>query len=292
MAQPKIKTSALEFTTYTINTTGGTTILSGVEAESDFFVITGALTSDAVIRLPSSTVREYRVTNATTGPYKVRFVNAANLSAGYAVLRSTSATILNNGTDVVAVDTSTNNWNGEYGWQDLRGSLIGSRLGSGTNAPTWTTIAGGVAGYTFNYTATEDQVWVNFHIPHDYVPGTPIYIHVHWSPTDASAGDVRWGCEYTVAKGYSQQAFGAPTTVYLTQAASGTALMHQIVETPIGDAISGANLEVDALVLMRFFRNSTSPADTYNAPAFAHEVDLHYQSTLNKTTKNKNYPFY
>lgn len=292
MTQPKIKSNALEFLQYTINTTGGTTIMTGNDAASDFFVITGALTSDAVIRLPASNIRQHRFTNNTTGAFKVRVVNAANLGGGYTIMQNTSVVLYNNGTNVVAADTDSNSWDGEYGWQDLRGSLIGSRLGNGTTAPTWTTIAGGVAGYAFSHTTTEDQVWVNFHVPHDYVPGTPIYIHVHWSPTNTMLGDVRWGCEYTVAKGYGQQSFGPPTTVFLTQAASGVELTHQIIETPLADAIPASNLEVDAMILMRFFRNTTSPLDTYDAPAFAHEVDLHYRSTLNRTTKNKNYPFY
>lgn len=183
-----------------------------------------------------------------------------------------------------------NTFDGYYGWQDLRGNFIGSRLGQGVNAPAWTLFTGGLYGYTFGPTGS-DEVWVSFHIPHDYVAGTPIYIHMHWTPSSVDTGTVRWGVEYSIAKGYSQEAFPASTTIYLEQAASGTDRMHQIIETPLVDAIPGTEIEVDAIVMMRVFRDGSHVNDTYADAAFGIECDLHYQSS-GTTTKNKNYPFF
>jgi|LakMenE01Jun11ns_1017448.scaffolds.fasta_scaffold9950467_6 hypothetical protein len=143
--------------------------------------------------------------------------------------------------------------------------------------------------YSFSATVLQ-QFWTCFHIDHDYAPNTVIYPHVHWFNAAAvpNTGNVRWGFEYVVAKGHSQQAFPltASTTVYKTQASSATRYMHAIAEVAIGDAIPATNLEPDSLIYMRVFRDAADAADTCTDKVYAFLADLHYQAdafgTLNK----------
>jgi hypothetical protein len=135
-----------------------------------------------------------------------------------------------------------------------------------------------------------NEVWAVYHVKHDYAPGTVMYSHTHWTTLGVNTGVVRWGFEYTVAKGYTQQVFPATTTVYKELAASGTPLMHMISEVAVGDAIPAANLEPDSLILMRVFRDAANAADTCTDTAFLLLADLHYQSDRVHTL-NKNFPF-
>ena len=36
-----------------------------------------------------------------------------------------------------------------------------------------------------------NEVWNEFHVPHDYVPGSDLYIHVHWSQITVDTGGRR-----------------------------------------------------------------------------------------------------
>lgn len=175
---------------------------------------------------------------------------------------------------------------GTPGWDDIRSSFFGARLGQGVNAPTWTVLQGGVYGYTFSASAM-NEAWLSFHIPHSYAPGTVLYPHIHWASVGTNTGTVRWGIEYTLAKGYNQQAFPAVTTIYLEQASVATALQHRIVES---GTIPATNIEPDALIIARVFRDAAHANDTLTDATFCFEVDLHFQIS-GISTINRNYPF-
>jgi hypothetical protein len=175
-----------------------------------------------------------------------------------------------------------------FGYRDMLGQLI--VRGSGANDPTWA-VYGATAQYAYSFSAgTMQQFWTEFHIPHDYVPGTDIYLHVHWSNAAAvpNTGNVIWGFQYTYARGYNQQAFPAESTIKVTQASPAARYQHNIAETT---AITIANLEVDGLPLVRVYRDAAAGGDTCTDAVFVHMADVHYQST-NMTTKGRNFPFY
>lgn len=289
MPQPKIKLSALDVTAALSKSVAGASnvTLTTVEADNNVIAFIGVLTGNIDVIVPTA-VRSFTMLNNTTGAFTLRVKTSGG--TGYYLQQGMSTALICDGTNVIRNDTVVNSFDGAYGWQDLRGNFIGSRLGTATNAPAWTVLQGGIYGYVFG-AATADEVWVSFHVPHDYVLGTPIYIHMHWAPVTTNTGVCRWGVEYTLAKGYSQAAFPASTTIYLEQAGSGTALQHQIIETLVGDAIPSTNLEPDTLILCRVFRDGPHANDTFTGGAFGFECDLHYQSTSERTTKNKNYPF-
>lgn len=163
---------------------------------------------------------------------------------------------------------------GTYGFRDLVGNIVVK--GTGANDPTWASFVGGINAYSFSAT-TMKEVWLTFHIDHDYAPGTPIYLHTHWSTTGTNTGVCRWGFEYTVAKGHQQQVFPATTTVYVEQAGSGQALRHMIAEIVLDDAVPSTNLEPDTLLLVRCFRDAANGADTLSDAAFLLTMDCHYQ---------------
>lgn len=135
-----------------------------------------------------------------------------------------------------------------------------------------------------------NEVWINFHIPHDYVPGTQIYFHTHWSNPAATpnTGNVVWGFDYTFARGglasgTANGAFPATSNITVTAACPAVSGTHNISETT-GITITG--LEVDGVIMVRVYRDATNVADTCTDPVFLHLVDAHYQST-NIATKSK-----
>lgn len=189
---------------------------------------------------------------------------------------------------------STTNWRtikaAQFGWRDLTAELsVKGTMGSGVD-PTYEAFRGGVYGYSFSPTTAQSAI-ATFHIQHDYAVGTPIYLHVHWaSNTSNVTGAVRWGFEYTIAKGHSQSTdsdFAAPSIVYVEQTATAQ-YRHNIAETA---SISSSLLEPDSLVLVRIFRDAAHANDTYTDKAFAFTADIHYQ-TDRFCTPNKSPTFY
>lgn len=177
----------------------------------------------------------------------------------------------------------------DYGWRDLVGNIVVK--GVGANDPTWAAISGlgGMFAYQFSATVNK-EVWLTFHIDHDYAEGTPIYLHAHWLNDAASpnTGTVRWGFEWTAAKGHQQQAFPAPQTVYVTQNCSATRYMHHIAEVSVADAVPATNLEPDSLLLVRCFRDAVN--DSCSDAVDLLTMDCHYQ-TDRWATKNKSPDF-
>lgn len=135
------------------------------------------------------------------------------------------------------------------------------------------------------------EVYGNFHVDHDYKLNTAIYPHIHWTTNTSDTGTVRWGFEYTVAKGHQQAAFPATTTVYVEQASTGTPYMHYVAEVSTGSAIPGTNIEPDTFILMRVFRDADHPNDTFEGSVYGIALDLHYQADR-ATTPNKAPNFY
>jgi hypothetical protein len=184
----------------------------------------------------------------------------------------------------IQVDVAVPSW----GWRDITSDIIVK--GSGSNDPTWSIYTGtNFSAYQFSPN-TMNQAWVAFHIPHDYVPGTAIHIHAHWSNAAATpnTGDEVWAFEYSYAKGHQQEAFPASNTVTATQASNATRYFHQIAETA---ELSIAGLEPDGMLLVRVYRDAAAAGDTCTDPVFLHHCDVHYQST-NMATKQKEPNFY
>jgi hypothetical protein len=143
--------------------------------------------------------------------------------------------------------------------------------------------------------------FVNFHMPHDYVVGTPIFMHVHWShaSTVVTGGSVTFGIEMTYAKGHNQGAFGTTATLSILQNASTIQYQHMIAEAQASTtggspvAIDTDALEPDGLILARIYldSNDMTTSDASVVAPFVHFADIHYQST-GIGTKNKSPSFW
>lgn len=177
---------------------------------------------------------------------------------------------------------------GTYGWADITSPLLSGKVVVATD-PDWAVFQSGIYAYSFPASGMR-EVWITFHIPHTYLAGSVIYPHIHWTTGGTNTGVVRWGFEFTAAKGYNQQSFPSTTTVYVEQAAAGTAYQHMIGEVTLSDTIPATNLEVDGLILMRVFRDGNHANDTCTDAAFGLQVDLHHQVSA-VSTHTRNYPF-
>lgn len=71
----------------TISTTGGTTVLTSAQYQPLFLVITGVLTSNAIIQFPSGVGGQWVVLNSTTGSFTVTFSSAGG-GASYALAQN------------------------------------------------------------------------------------------------------------------------------------------------------------------------------------------------------------
>ena len=189
----------------------------------------------------------------------------------------------------IKIDTDTPT----YAWVDLLGAIT-YEDSTGPTRPNFDTYRGGLKQFRFS---VNDQAWIEYHIPHDYSPGSDLFVHTHWShtATDVASGGVTWGFEATYAKGHNQAAFHAPITTTVTQAASTVQYQHMIAETQLsapsgaGGLLDSANLEPDGVILLRVYlsANNISVAED----PFLHFCDLHMQTT-NVGTKQRAPDFY
>ena len=186
-----------------------------------------------------------------------------------------------------------------FGWLYFLGYF--SKKTAGENDPDYSDYAAiGIYRYQFkNNILTE--IFNDYHIPHDYVPGTEVHVHIHWSQTTidtggpaAAPGDAKWYFGANYSRGHDRGAFPAGvTTVSVTQTASGTIRKHMIAEVQLstGGQIGGQDLEPDGVVTVRTYRDASDVADTLDQRPWVHHIDLHYQST-NIATKDKTPDFY
>lgn len=219
---------------------------------------------------------------------------AALVSAGYAIAEPhylvpvSMALPKATGTGIkVDVDNPT------FGWRDIIGAVMPKATGAGS--PTRAVYAGAnVADYAFIANDVCDFI---YHIPHDYVPGTDLFFHVHWSHTGTS---ITGNAVFTVYHTYAKRTlagtaiFPAEKTNTVTWATTDLATTpryaHRVDEIPLTSAAGSASLtansliEVDGILLVTL-KLTTLPTIGGGGKLFIHTCDIHYQST-NMATKN------
>lgn len=186
-----------------------------------------------------------------------------------------------------------------YCWRDLEGTFLFDDAGA--NALSLAAYRGGLVR---QYAASaSDKVDCIFHIPHDWAPGSDLYLHVHWSHNGTTiTGNIQFDWAFTHAKGHNQANFPAEKTAQVIYATTNIATTpqyrHRIEEVAItaGSADSNhfdrADIEVDGLLLVTLTMGAI-PTITGGSPnePFIHCIDLHYQST-GVGTKQKAPNFY
>ena len=186
-----------------------------------------------------------------------------------------------------------------FGYKDLIGYINVDT--SAQNAASLATFNGGsIRRYAFG---SGDKVDLEFHIPHDYNPGSDLFIHYHWSHNGtAISGNIVGTFVHSYSNGYGRGIFTAEKTItatYNTTNISTTPrFVHRIEEVPLSTPGGSATLldsnliEVDGIIGINFTM-TTIPTITGGSPnePFVFFIDIHYQSTQ-MSTKTKNYPFY
>lgn len=141
-----------------------------------------------------------------------------------------------------------------FGWHDMI-SAIKTRTG-GATIPAYSAYRGGLYSFAFDSAGAVQEVFNEYHIMHDYVPASDLYIHTHWSTNVTATGICNWLFELDYAKGYDQSIFegtvGSAGNVIIpaVSVTGSTAFMHRITEvkcsTPGGLVTSAVNVSVAA----------------------------------------------
>jgi hypothetical protein len=154
-------------------------------------------------------------------------------------------------------------------WRDL--DLSSVSLGGGASQPDLVQLNGGtIEVRAFDGNVTIEQLWGAVEIGHDYAEGTDLYFHIHWMPTTAGAGSVKWQLTYIIVE--ETGAVPVEQTIDVTQAAGGVAWVMQEAVFP---AVSGAGVHIQNHVAFRFFRNPNQ--DDYAADAAVMSIGIHMQ---------------
>ena len=169
------------------------------------------------------------------------------------------------------------NMAGEEQWNDFVPHYWS--VPSGSASPDLVTLPGAtiISQWAFDGQNTAETLETQFEIMHDYKLGSLVYPHVHWSPSTADAGNVKWFIYYSIADAMGE--FSAETVSSVVQAAGGLGangrVIHQIVEFP---ALDLSNYDIGAQIRLAIRRVPGDAQDTYGADAFMHAVGIHYQS--------------
>lgn len=174
-----------------------------------------------------------------------------------------------------------------YTWRDLEGEIRPRETGAGK--PTYAVFRGLQKAYHF---AAGDVCDLVYHWPHDWVVGSPVYIHTHWSHNGtAISGTLTLKYVWSFAKGHGQSVFPADSTLTHTLSIASVSERpqygHEIDEiawavegTPGTGEISVDDLEPDGLLLVSLEADviPTITGGTVANP-FIMYADLHYLST-------------
>lgn len=194
----------------------------------------------------------------------------------------------------IKVDTTTPT----FGFADLLGEVF--QRNTGASKPTRAVWKGGTFGFQFAAGKNEE---FEFHIPHDYVLGTEIFLHIHWghNKTTVTGGTVTFDYELTYSKGHGQGVFGTNAISTIVSATATTAqYSHELSEGQVsvsggsGTQIDTDGLEPDGVIKATVGVNANNlTVSSGGVPdPFIHYVDIHYQSTGLIGTKGKAPDFY
>ena len=82
-------------------------------------------------------------------------------------------------------------------WNDINMPASALRLGATGPDAIGILAAGGIEGLGFDGNATIESIHGSAEILHGWLVGSDIFFHVHWMPTTADAGNVKWQLEYS-----------------------------------------------------------------------------------------------
>jgi hypothetical protein len=198
-------------------------------------------------------------------------IGITNLTRGQEVKINTNLAVESNGT--IRMD------NAAMVWDDLR-----ITLDKGSSAATLTYMPGQTSGgqiYFFMDNATNAMSFT-VQLPHSWKEGTPIYPHIHWTPSNNTSGNVIWNLDYTWQNYVSTGplAFPAPTTSSVTIAVASNSMGKHLI-TPLTNGnvgLTATGKTISSILVCRIWRNaSQGSGDTYQGGAGGLSLDFHFQ---------------
>ena len=179
-----------------------------------------------------------------------------------------------------------------YGFADMLGDQFSKNTGA--TKPTLAAYNGAVQCWSF---AADDEAYISYHIPHDYVLGTEIFLHIHWSHnvTVVTGGTVTFKATSIYSKSHDQAPFQSVPAVG-TFEGNASAVQYQQILTevsysdgaPTGLKLDTDLLEPDGVIELTLELDANNITSSAAVPdIFIHFVDIHYQSTGLIGTKSK-----
>lgn len=133
--------------------------------------------------------------------------------------------------------------------------------------------------YVFDGVATEEALSSCFEIPHDYMYGETIEVHMHFRPTTVDAGDVRFvfdwehsGVNNSTVEGYNNPPSGQTQLVMVESVPSNKQYYH--VVRAFGD-LPDLGYKLGDKIGFTISRDPANAADTYPADVILEQVALH-----------------
>lgn len=181
-----------------------------------------------------------------------------------------------------------------FPWRRIRGEIDYDPDTPATRPALATFRGGNVKAYQW---AVNDITQIAYDLPHDYAPGTDIYLHLDWAHNSGSvaSGSITVDISATYAKAHNQAAFPAEISTSINDSASTT--QYQLKSPHIqlstsggsGSQLDSDNFEPGGKILLY----AVLSANTISAATdpFIFALDIEYQST-GVGTKNKDPNFY
>jgi hypothetical protein len=186
-------------------------------------------------------------------------------------------------------------------WKDLIGDVKPKTIGVG--APTLDTIRGAVRAFRYS---NGDDGDIIFHIPHDYVPGTDLYLHPHWTHNGTNiSGSFVITYNFT----YADRTSTAPADIFIADRVLTHTIntgmnitdtpqyAHRVDEIQITSAggsastLDKATIQTDGILILHYDVDTIPTITGGSGEPFILTLDIHYQST-NLGTPNKDPDFY
>lgn len=196
------------------------------------------------------------------------------------------------------------NVNAGRGFNDIIGDQFSKNTGA--TKPSLTAYNGAVSAWQFG---NGDEAMISYHVPHDYIPGTDIHLHVHWSQTSATLTGGTLDFVYTAiyAKGHNQSSGSTFTSTPITGTFSSIDVndgagglnqyQHHLTEVTISGASATAalfdrdDIEPDGVIELTIEMDANNLTDSVSVlDPFIHFVDIHFE-TDTIMTNEKAAPF-
>lgn len=184
-------------------------------------------------------------------------------------------------------------------WKDLIGTFD---VRSGGGATPYTIYQYDTAGNFWEYATTDgvnkiSQAFLSYHVPHDWLPGTDMFIHLHLSTTATTTNT----CAFVVRAGVAQSGSSIPElttigTITKTFAGANDIRRHYVVEIPLtGIGLIDLNdMDIDSIIFVQLYYQRGANGDNMGntEKTFLHFMDIHYQGDGTLTgTVNRVAPF-